>query len=603
MDDQNKNLLLASVLSFAVIAVWYGFIAPPEEPIADPNAPAAVTSTTDAIQPSAPPAQTEIATATNLTNAPTPSVIEAERIKINTPRLTGAISTVGGRIDDLLLKNYQEELADDSELVRLLSPQGSDAPYYALHGWGPAGGLSADQVPGFETIWGIEGNDTLTTDHPVTLVWDNGSGLKFRRVISIDDDYLFTVTQSVENTMSDAARLYPYGLIARHGEPDVVGFFILHEGVVRMSDGELQEIDYDDMPDMNFSDREGARVDAIQVADDGWVGFTDKYWMTALAPAAGQSFTSVAKYIKGADVYTTESRLPVMDVAAGATVSVTTQVFAGAKEWETIKKYEDNGIKGFIDSIDWGWFFFLTKPIFKLLHFINGLIGNMGWAIILLTLCIKAVLLPLAYKSYVSMAKMKELQPEMEKIKEAAGDDKQKQQKEVMALYKREKVNPAAGCLPILLQIPIFFSLYKVIFVTIELRHAPFIGWIKDLSAPDPTSILNLFGLLPWGTPEPGSMFFILSLGVLPILLGISMWLQQKLNPTPTDPAQAMIFAWMPWVFMFMLGSFASGLVIYWIANNTITFTQQYLIMRSHGSKPDVFGNIKKGFKRKKKAE
>ena len=282
----------------------------------------------------------------------------------------------------------------------------------------------------------------------------------------------------------------------------------------------------------------------------------------------------------------------------GATVSVTTQLFAGAKEWETIREYQDTGVEGFIDSIDWGWFFFLTKPIFFVLHWLNALIGNMGWSIIGLTLLIKALLFPLAYKSYVSMAKMKELQPQMEKIKEKAGDDRQKLQKEMMELYKKEKVNPASGCLPILLQIPIFFSLYKVIFVTIELRHAPWFGWIKDLSAPDPSSILNLFGLLPYATPEPGSLFFILSLGVLPILLGISMWLQQKLNPAPTDPTQAMIFAWMPWVFMFMLGSFASGLVVYWIANNTITFTQQYLIMRSQGYKPDVFGNIKGGFKR-----
>jgi len=256
-------------------------------------------------------------------------------------------------------------------------------------------------------------------------------------------------------------------------------------------------------------------------------------------------------------------------------------------------------VQGFLDSIDWGWFFFLTKPIFAVLHWLNIFIGNMGWSIVVLTLLIKALLLPLAYKSYVSMAKMKELQPEMEKIKEKAGDDRQKLQTEMMNLYKKEKVNPAAGCLPILLQIPIFFSLYKVIFVTIELRHAPWIGWIKDLSAPDPSSILNLFGLLPYATPEPGSLFFIFSLGVLPIILGVSMWLQQKLNPAPTDPTQAMIFAWMPWVFMFMLGSFASGLVLYWIANNVITFSQQYLIMRSQGYKPDLFGNIASSFKRK----
>jgi YidC/Oxa1 family membrane protein insertase len=282
---------------------------------------------------------------------------------------------------------------------------------------------------------------------------------------------------------------------------------------------------------------------------------------------------------------------------------VTTQLFAGAKEWETIREYQSEGVQKFIDSIDWGWFYFLTKPIFWLLHNINVLIGNMGWSIIGLTLIIKAILFPLAFKSYVSMAKMKELQPQMEALKEAAGDDRQKMQQGMMELYKKEKVNPAAGCLPILMQIPIFFSLYKVIFVTIELRQAPWFGPFQDLSAPDPTSILNFFGWLPWAGPQPDTLMALIFIGILPLLLGVSMWLQQKLNPAPTDATQAMIFAWMPWVFMFMLGSFASGLVVYWIANNTITFTQQYLIMRSQGYKPDVFGNIKSSFKRTPKTD
>jgi YidC/Oxa1 family membrane protein insertase len=293
-----------------------------------------------------------------------------------------------------------------------------------------------------------------------------------------------------------------------------------------------------------------------------------------------------------------------MAVAAGATAESTTMLFAGAKEWETIRHYQETvPIDRFVDAIDWGWFFFLTKPIFRALHWLHGLIGNMGWAIIGLTFIIKALLFPLAYKSYVSMSKMKALQPEMEKIKERVGDDRMKMQQEMMALYKREKVNPAAGCLPILLQIPIFFSLYKVIFVTLELRHAPFIGWIRDLSAPDPTSILNLFGLLPWDAPGPTSILAILSIGVWPVLMGISMWLQMKLNPAPADKTQAMIFAWMPWIFMFMLGSFASGLVIYWVANNLITFTQQYVIMRSQGVNPNVLSNILGTFKRTRKVD
>jgi YidC/Oxa1 family membrane protein insertase len=280
-------------------------------------------------------------------------------------------------------------------------------------------------------------------------------------------------------------------------------------------------------------------------------------------------------------------------VAAGASDSANTQFFAGAQEWEVIRGYQNVlGIDRFLDSIDWGWFFFLTKPIFAVLHWLNGLIGNMGWAIIGLTLIIKALLLPLAYKSYVSMAKMRELQPQMAKMKEDAGDDREKLQKGMMALYKENKVNPASGCLPILMQIPIFFSLYKVIFVTIELRHAPWLGWVNDLSAPDSSSLFNLFGLFPWDAPGPESFLSLVFIGIMPIVLGISMWLQQKLNPAPTDATQKMIFAWMPWVFMFMLGSFASGLVLYWIANNTITFIQQYAIMRSQGFKPDVFGNI-----------
>jgi len=287
-----------------------------------------------------------------------------------------------------------------------------------------------------------------------------------------------------------------------------------------------------------------------------------------------------------------------MEIAAGGSAEITTSLFAGAKEWETIRNYENNkGFNQFVDSIDWGWFFFITKPMFQVLHYLNALIGNMGWAIIGLTFVIKLILLPLAYKSFVSMAKMKKLQPEMEKIKERVGDDKQKLQQEMMALYKREKANPAAGCLPILVQIPIFFAIYKVIFVTLELRHAPFFGWIQDLSAPDPTSWMNLFGLLPYEIP---GFLALLSIGVFPILMGITMYMQQKLNPAPTDPTQAMIFAWLPWVFMFMLGGFASGLVIYWVANNTITFAQQYLIMRSQGIKPDVFGNILSGFKKDK---
>ncbi|MBK5946094.1 membrane protein insertase YidC [Rhodobacter veldkampii DSM 11550] len=611
MDNQNKNLILASVLSFLVIVVWYAFVAPPEVP-STPVAPTAISqSQTD---PAAPPAVAD-STAAPASGAETTAteLAAAPRISIDTPRLSGSISLLGGRIDDLSLKGYRETLADDSPNVRLLAPVGGtdlDAakPYYAVYGWLPAGELDPALVPGAKTPWTVESGTTLAPGQPVTLAWNNGAGLIFRRQMDVDEDYLFTITQSVENATGAVVRLAPYGIVARHGQPDTQNFFVLHEGAVRMSDGKLQETDYDDIAGLAPVDREG-QADVVSVTADGWIGFTDKYWMTTLAPMPGQAFTSVVKYAPGAEIYQAEARMPVMEVAPGASASVGSMLFAGAKEWETITGYEKNqGIKRFVDSIDWGWFYFLTKPMFWLLHWLNTNIaalaipGSMGWAIIALTIVIKMAVFPLARKSYVSMAKMKELQPEMEKLKERFGEDRQKMQIEMMALYKREKVNPASGCLPIFLQIPIFFSLYKVIFVTIELRHAPWIGWIRDLSAPDPSSILNLFGLLSNPVPEPGSLFFIFSLGVLPILLGISMWFQQKLNPAPTDATQAMIFAWMPWVFMFMLGGFASGLVIYWIANNTITFIQQYTIMRMHGHPPDFFGNIRKSFKRKPEA-
>ena len=608
MDDQNKNLILATVLSFMVILVWFVLFPPPEpDPVAldggglessDLTAPA---SGSTANVPSAAEAPvTSGATSVDPVEQPQ---ADMPRVDIETPRLTGSVSLLGGRIDDLSLKDYRVSLDDDAEIVKMLSPVGDAAAYYALYGWAPGAGLAPEDVPGANTEWAVERGSTLGVDSPVTLIWNNSKGLTFRRTLEVDANYLFTITQSVENGSGAAASMAPYGILARHGEPeDLRNFFILHEGVVAMADGVLAETDYGDMPDFEVQASEGARAEVTKVEANGWIGFTDHFWMSTLIPAPGSAFKSVAKYDERRDIFQTETVLPTQTVADGQTVSVTTQLFAGAKEWATIREYESGGILGFIESIDWGWFSFITKPMFWLLHNINLLVGNMGWSIIGLTLIIKALLFPLAFKSYVSMAKMKELQPQMEALKEAAGDDRQQVQKGMMELYKKEKVNPAAGCLPILMQIPIFFSLYKVIFVTIELRQAPWFGPFQDLSAPDPTTIMNLFGLLPINAPEPGSIMATAFIGILPLLLGISMWLQQKLNPAPTDPTQKMIFAWMPWVFMFMLGSFASGLVVYWIANNTITFTQQYLIMRSQGFKPDVFGNIKSGFDRKAKA-
>tara|TARA_R110002049_G_scaffold23781_3_gene84414 strand:- start:14373 stop:16256 length:1884 start_codon:yes stop_codon:yes gene_type:complete len=608
MDQQNKNLILATALSFVVILVWFVLFPPPEaDPALDP---AQVTAQSGeaggVIVPSAPSDGAAPATAAPTTpgESRATDLANAPRVPIATDRLSGSISLMGGRIDDLKLNAYQTSLDADAEVVSMLSPEGTDDAYYALHGWAAGAGLDAGNVPGVDTVWTLSEGEALGVDTPVTLSWDNGAGQIFTRTISVDDEYMFSVTQTVTNNGDGAINVAPYGMIAQHGQPDdLKNFFILHEGAVAMANGELAEVDWDDIADADINSKWGRPAVVTESVTEGWIGFTDHYWQAVLIPDAGQTFEQALTYDPRADIYRAFTRLPTQSVAAGATASVTSKLFAGAKEWETLQNYEAAGVTKFIDSIDWGWFFFLTKPIFWLLHNLNQLIGNMGVAIIGLTLLIKALLFPLAYKSYVSMARMKELQPQMEALKKDAGDDRQKMQQGMMELYKKNKVNPAAGCLPILLQIPIFFSLYKVIFVTIELRHAPFFGPFQDLSAPDPTSIINLWGLLPYAAPEPGSMMALIFIGILPLLLGISMYLQQKLNPAPTDPTQQMIFAWMPWVFMFMLGSFASGLVVYWIANNTITFTQQYLIMRSQGYKPDLWGNIAGGLKRKPKAD
>ncbi|UXU73731.1 MULTISPECIES: membrane protein insertase YidC [unclassified Paracoccus (in: a-proteobacteria)] len=618
MQDNNRNLILAMVLSALVMLVWSIFFAP--EPVPPAQEPAQVAQGQPQTgSPAAPPVSADSPVPGAVTQAPDQGAANADpsasagRVKIASPSLAGSISLAGGRIDDLELTGYHETLDPNSPYVRLLTPTAQTAikaegspvapggdltvtvqkPYYAVYGWTPAAGTDPALVPGPATVWQVESGDVLAPGQPVTLRWDNGAGQIFRRTYELDDKFLFTVTQTLENTATTPFSAAPYGILARHGRPDTQNFFVLHEGVVGMTDGKLLEEKYKNLVDLDVVAGEGpAKV--IDVTANGWLGFTDKYWMTTLAPAPGSPFTAVVRYAPGADIYQAETRLPMQTVAPGATASSASYLFAGAKVWEVINGYQENpGIDRFVDSIDWGWFYFLTKPIFRLLHWLHGMIGNMGWAIIALTFVLKLLVFPLARKSYVSMAKMKELQPEMEAIKERTGDDRMKFQKEVMELYKREKVNPAAGCLPVLLQIPIFFALYKVIFVTIELRHAPWIGWIRDLAAPDPTSLWNLFGLLPWAAPGQGTFLHSFTLPVLAIVLGISMWMQQKLNPAPADPAQKMIFAWMPWIFMFMLGGFASGLVLYWITNNTITIIQQYTIMSMHGHRPDLFGNIR----------
>lgn len=593
MDDQNKNLILATVLSFLVILGWFvggPMLFPqwfPEE---------AAVEQTAAPEASTPAAAESQPAATAPAVEPTP---EAPRLTIDTPKLSGTLSLAGGRIDDLSLKTYRETLDPTSPEVRLLSPVGKDHPYYAVFGWLAGNGLDPADVPDAKTLWTVASGSTLAPGQPVTLQWQNTKGLTFVRTLSVDENFMFTVTDKVENKGTAEARLAPYGIVARHGLPKLKNTYVVHEGLIRRTDGTFGEVKYSKFADFDLAEGETLPAETVDATADGWIGFSDHYWMTTLVPEQGKPWKSVARYVPQSDIYQAEVNHDVMAIAPGASAEVTTRLYAGAKEWDTIRAYQnDEGIAGFIDAIDWGWFYFFTKPIFWVLHHLHGLIGNMGLAIIALTFVLKLLVLPLAYKSYVSMARMKELQPEMEALKERAGEDKQKLQKEMMQLYKEKKVNPAAGCLPILIQIPIFYALFKVISNTLELRHASFFGWLNDLSGPDSSSLYNIFGLMPWDAPVAGTLTHMIFIGILPIILGITMWLQQKLNPAPADPVQQQIFAWMPWVFMFMMSSFASGLIIYWITNNTITFAQQYLIMASHGKRPDIFGNIKASAKK-----
>ena len=590
MDEQTKNLILATGLSFLVLLTWMFFF--PPEPIPETyeqvNEQSGQASNTGNQKLSDQEVQNY-----NENAEQNSSDQFAPRVEILTKNLKGSIWLKGGRIDELSLVNYRDTLDKSSNNVSLLSPLGSDKPYYAFHGWAAMEGLENGDTPNSSTVWVLKSGTILTENSPIVLTWKNDIGVIFEKRISVDENYMFEVTQSVINGSNSAVKLYPYGNLTRNGQPDTIGFYILHEGVVGMQDGELIETNYDDIIELPTEKR------TREIQENGWIGFTDKYWMSTLLPKSGQTFKMDQRYFPSTDNFEVWMRLPPVSVGSNESRSVTSNLFIGAKEVNTIKSYQRTlNIENFVDSVDWGWFFYLTKPIFYLLDWFNGFTNNMGWSIILLTLFIKTLLFPLSYKSFVSMSRMKHLQPQMEKIKQNAGDDRAKLQQELMALYKKEKVNPVAGCLPILLQIPVFFSLYKVLFVTIEMRHAPFIGWIQDLSAPDPTSFLNLFGLLPFSPPDPSSLFAIFSIGVYPILMGVTMWLQQKLNPAPTDKTQAMIFAWMPWVFMFMLGQFSAGLVIYWVANNLIQFGQQYIIMYSQGVRPDIFGNIMQTFKR-----
>ncbi len=597
MSDQ-QNLFMAVILSIAVLVGWQYFIeAPrieaerarqaaleqsrPEAVAAEAGFPAAGTPIPGRAAPvpdgalpapDGPPPATPEAAALAAAADRLAVIAGRPHVAIRSERLNGSIALQGGRIDDLSFSDYWESLDPESDTIVLFSPAGTEHPYFAEFGWTVTPG-TAVKLPNAATVWRPDGS-LLSPDRPVTLSWDNGQGLRFSRTYEIDEDYLFTVTQRVANSGTNGVTLYPYGLISRLGTPEISGFFILHEGALGVFDGTLEEMTYEDM-----RDEESFKGSST----GGWAGITDKYWLAALIPDQNTPVNASFRHsLSGAvdryhvDFLTREG----LGLAPGGSIQSTSRLFAGPKEVDLVDRYETvNGIDRFDLAIDWGWFYFLTKPLFYVLDFLFGAIGNFGVAILLLTVGIKLLFFPLANKSYVAMSKMKKLQPEMVKIRERFKDDKTRQQQALMELYKKEQVNPAAGCLPIMVQIPVFFALYKVLFVSIEMRHAPFYGWIHDLSAPDPMVITTLFGLIPWDPPQ------LLAIGIWPLLMGASMFIQQKLNPQPADPVQARVFMIMPFMFMFLLASFPAGLVIYWTWNNVLSIAQQWVIMRRMGVK------------------
>ena len=568
----NRNLLLAIAISIGILLLFNMMMPPPEPPpeqAGAPGAPPAPGAETGSIPtPGGLPAPPGAVPGTRQAAGQPASDGQSPRIPIDDIRISGSIPLAGARIDSITLKDYRQTPDPDSPLITLLSPPGTRGAFYAELGWVAADG--ATPMPAGDTLWST--NDRmLTRDRPLKLSWDNGAGLRFTRTVELADDFLLTVEQSVANDTAAPVTLYPYGLVSRSGTPETSGFFILHEGPLGVLDEALQEHDYDDLSDDGEIKTENTR---------GWLGITDKYWLTALIPDPGEAFTArfLHRLEQGIDKYQTDYLRTAVTVPPGGRIAVRNHVFAGAKKAHLLDRYRDDlSFDKFDLAIDFGWFYFLTKPFFYALSWLQGVLGNFGLAILALTVGVKLVFFPLANKSYRSMSQMKALQPEMVKLRERLSEDRQKLNQEMMALYKREKVNPAAGCLPILIQIPVFFALYKVLFVAIEMRHAPFYGWIEDLSAVDPTNLFTLFGLVDWGPPS------FLHLGIWPILMGISMWAQMRLNPTPADPIQAKIFQFMPLVFTFLLATFPAGLVIYWTWNNLLSMAQQWVIMRRHG--------------------
>jgi YidC/Oxa1 family membrane protein insertase len=606
----NKNTILAIVLSALVLLGWQYFFAVPQEKARQEQLQAqqqkqTVPTPGQPGQVGQPPAQSGTPEVPGQTNAPAaaaPVTREAAlagspRVSIATDNLQGSIALKGGRIDDLALLKFRETVDPKSPPIFLLSPSGTADPFYAEFGWTGAAGANV-KLPTSETVWTQSGSGALSINHPVTLIYDNGEGFEFRRTIAVDDKYLFTLKDEVTNKSANPVALYPYALISRHGTPHTAGYYILHEGLIGvLGDSGLQEFTY-----KNIEDKKAVNFDIT----NGWLGITDKYWAATLLPDTTARLK--ARFSTGMlgtiRTYQTDYLLDAQTIAPGATASANARLFAGAKEVAVVNDYDKQlKLNRFDLLIDWGWFYFITKPLFIAIDYLYRLVGNFGLAILIVTVLIKIAFFPLANKSYASMAKMKAVQPQMTALRERYADDKAKQQQELMELYKREKINPLAGCLPIAIQIPVFFSLYKVLFVTIEMRHAPFFGWIHDLSAQDPTNIFNLFGLIPVDPTILPVIGQFLHLGAWPLIMGVTMWAQMKLNPAPPDPTQQMIFNWMPLIFTFMLANFPAGLVIYWAWNNSLSVLQQSVIMRKHGAKIELFDNIKALFVKKKASQ
>ncbi|HVV42184.1 MAG TPA: membrane protein insertase YidC [Nitrobacter sp.] len=616
--SDNRNTIIAVILSGIVLIGWQYFynipamekqraaqqarsqMEKPPAPQATPNSQAS--SGTSSAPSGNSPALNQSPSSTSAVVARDVAIAASPRVKIDTPRLAGSISLKGARIDDLSLVKFRETVDPTSPAIDLFSPSGTAAPYYAEFGWVPAAGVTV-KLPDQNTVWKQDGSGALTPSSPVKLTWDNGEGLAFHRTIAVDDHYLFTIKDEVTNTGKAPVTLYPFALISRHGAPPVLGYYLLHEGLIGyLGDKGLQEYTYKKIDE--------AKSVSFKVTN-GWLGITDKYWASALLPDTTAQLQArfSSNQVGAIRNYQTDYLEDPQTIAIGGTGSANARLFAGAKEASVVGLnfplvglggYNKTlGLNHFDLMIDWGWFYFITKPMFLALDFFYHLFGNFGIAILLVTVLVKLIFFPLANKSYASMAKMKAIQPQVAALKERFPDDRMKQQQEMMEIYKKEKINPIAGCLPVALQIPVFFSLYKVLFVTIEMRHAPFFAWIKDLSAPDPTHIFNLFGLLPYDPSAVPVIGHYLAIGAWPVIMGITMWFQMKLNPTPPDPTQKIIFDWMPLIFTFMLASFPAGLVIYWAWNNTLSVIQQSFIMRRNGVKVELFDNLKSTFSRK----